>query len=203
MKAIELNKIMKGMHLPNKFTTKGRLAYYTLTHRTTRASVLVGLYLDSSIDPESFIAYYFFQCLYEPFCTLNFSLGDRIGNHWNKDNITKLEKKINDLRIFNNLNTFDDFVRILIKHPYYGEKTGRDSYLALTYFILKEYDKSLFYLDEIISTENDVDEKFRSSEVNNARLIKNSIINFDYNQGITQIIEWQNQTINDIGIKIK
>ena len=32
--------------------------------------------------------------------------------------------------VFNELNTFEDFLAILKKHPYYGSKTGRDVYFA-------------------------------------------------------------------------
>lgn len=34
--------------------------------------------------------------------------------------------------VFNELNTFEDFLAILKKHPYYGSKTGRDVYFAFT-----------------------------------------------------------------------
>ena len=81
MKSSELNKIMRLLNFPDRFMKKGRLAYYTLTHKTG-AIVLVGFYLDNSIDPNSFFVNYFAQCLYVPFCTYNFSLGDRIGSYW-------------------------------------------------------------------------------------------------------------------------
>ena len=92
MKALTLNKILRDLTLSDKFTQKGRLAYYIVTHRTG-AMVLVGLYLDKSIDSTSFIVYYFAQCLYDPFCALNFSLGDRIGSYWDIDSIPDLQKK--------------------------------------------------------------------------------------------------------------
>lgn len=81
MKSSELNKIMRLLNFPDRFKKKGRLAYYTLTHKTG-AIVLVGFYLDNSIDPNSFFVNYFAQCLYVPFCTYNFSLGDRISSYW-------------------------------------------------------------------------------------------------------------------------
>lgn len=65
---------MRKLNLPDKFKKKGRLAYYTLAHKTG-AMVLVGFYLDNSIDPNSFFVNYFAQCLYAPFSTYNFSLG--------------------------------------------------------------------------------------------------------------------------------
>lgn len=34
MKALTLNKILRDLTLSDKFTKKGRLAYYIVTHRT-------------------------------------------------------------------------------------------------------------------------------------------------------------------------
>ena len=53
MKSTELSKITRKLILPDRFKKKGRLAYYTLAHKTG-AMVLVGFYLDNSIDPNSF-----------------------------------------------------------------------------------------------------------------------------------------------------
>lgn len=202
MEASVLNKIMKNLILSDKFTKKGRLAYYMLTHKTG-ARVLVGLYLDNSIDSTSFLVYYFAQCLYEPFGALNFSLGGRIGTYWGIDGIPELQKRINQFDILGKLNTFEDFLCFLNNHPYYGDRLGRNSYLALTYFVLNQYNKSLFYLNEIISTEKDINFNSFSQEVKNAHLIKNFIINKNYNEGILQLLQWQSQTIKDLGLKIK
>lgn len=136
MKSSELNKIMRLLNFPDRFKKKGQLAYYTLTHKTG-AIVLVGFYLDNSIDSNSFFVNYFAQCLYVPFCTYNFSLGDRIGSYWQIDRMPDLQDKINNFDVFNELNTFEDFLAILKKHPYYGSKTGRDVYFAFTNYILK------------------------------------------------------------------
>lgn len=79
MKSTELNKIMRKLIFPDRFKKKGRLAYYTLTHKTG-AMVLVGFYLDNSIDPNSFFVNYFAQCLYVPFSTYNFSLETELAH---------------------------------------------------------------------------------------------------------------------------
>lgn len=192
MKSSELSKIMKKLIFPNKFKKKGRLAYYTLTHKTG-AIVLVGFYLDNSIDPNSFFVNYFTQCLYVPFCTYNFSLGDRIGSYWQIDRMPDLQDKINNFDVFNELNTFEDFLAILKKHPYYGSKTGRDVYFAFTNYILKDYGKSEYFLDKIISLRKKDDNYLFSHEIENARLIKECIECDDYNKGISLILQWQEQ----------
>lgn len=188
--------------LPDKFEKKGRLAYYTLTHGTG-AIVLVGFYLDNSIDPNSFFVNYFVQCLYVPFSTYNFSLGDRIGSYWQMDRISELQEKMNEFDVFNELNTFDDFLSILKNHPYYGGKTGRDVCFALTYYILNDYSKSLYFLDKIISLEKRDNHDLFSHEIKIAQLIIDCIVNGDYDRGISQILQWQEQTIKGIGLKIK
>lgn len=202
MKASELNKIMRMLIFPDRFTKKGRLAYCTLTHRMG-AIVLIGFYLDNSIDPNSFFVNYFAQCLYAPFCTYSFSLGNRIGSHWQIDRIPELQAQINGFDVFNELNTFEDFLAILKKHPYYGSEAGRNVYFALTYYILNEQRKSLHFLDKIISLEKRDNHDLFSNEIENAYLIKDCIEKGDYNRGISQILQWQDQTVKAIGLKIK
>ena len=201
MKSSELSKIMKKLIFPNKFKKKGRLAYYTLTHKTG-AIVLVGFYLDNSIDPNSFFVNYFAQCLYVPFCTYNFSLGDRIGSYWQIDRMPDLQDKINNIDVFNELNTFEDFLAILKKHPYYGSKTGRDVYFAFTNYILKDYGKSEYFLDKIISLKKRDNHNLFSHEIENAQFLKDCIEKCNYDKGINQILLWQAQTINGLGLRL-
>ena len=201
MKSSELSKIMKKLIFPNKFKEKGRLAYYTLTHKTG-AIVLVGFYLDNSIDPNSFFVNYFAQCLYVPFCTYNFSLGDRIGSYWQIDRMPDIQDKINNFDVFNELNTFEDFLAILKKHPYYGSKTGRDVYFAFTNYILKDYGKSEYFLDKIISLRKRDHHNLFSYEIENAQFLKDCIEKYNYDKGINQILLWQAQTINGLGLSL-
>ena len=201
MKSSELNKIMRLLNFPDRFKKKGRLAYYTLTHKTG-AIVLVGFYLDNSIDPNSFFVNYFAQCLYEPFCTYNFSLGDRIGSYWQIDRMPDLQDKINNFDVFNELNTFEDFLAILKKHPYYGLKTGRDVYFAFTNYILKDYGKSEYFLDKIISLRKRDHHNLFSYEIENAQFLKDCIEKCNYDKGINQILLWQAQTINGLGLRL-
>lgn len=201
MKSSELNKIMRLLNVPDRFKKKGRLAYYTLTHKTG-AIVLVGFYLDNSIDPNSFFVNYFAQCLYVPFCTYNFSLGDRIGSYWQIDRMPDLQDKINNFDVFNELNTFEDFLAILKKHPYYGLKTGRDVYFAFTNYILKDYGKSEYFLDKIISLRKRDHHNLFSYEIENAQFLKDCIEKCNYDKGINQILLWQAQTINGLGLRL-
>ena len=190
---------MRKLILPDRFKKKGRLAYYTLAHKTG-AMVLVGFYLDNSIDPNSFFVNYFAQCLYAPFSTYIFSLGGRLGSYWDINRMSELQGKLNEFDVFDKLNTFEDILLFLKKHPYYGSSSGRDEYYALTYYILEDYRKSMSFLDKIISLRKREDYNLFLDKTENARLLKDFIERGDYDKGISQILRWQEQTMN--GIKL-
>ena len=200
MKSTELNKIMRGLALPSKFNKNGRLAYYNLTHETG-AKILVGIYLDSSVDPNSFFVQYFVQCLYVPFSTYIFSLGDRIGSHWKASDLPEINQRLVSFSKFDNLNSFNEFIPFLEKNTYYGEGTGRSQYFALTYFIEKNYDYSLRYLDEILKLRNHSNPEWFKQDILNAEQIKKCIVKNDYQTGIEQILKWQQETISAIKLK--
>lgn len=202
MKSSELNKLMKKLTLPDKFEKKGRLAYYTLAHKTG-AMVLVGFYLDNSIDPNSFFVNYFAQCLYVPFSTYSFSLGNRVGSYRDISRMSELQGRLNEFDVFDKLISFDDFLFFLKKHPYYGARSNRDECFALTYYLLEDYRKSAHFLDKIISLGKRSDSNLFSHQIENARLLKDYIEKGEYDKGISQILQWQEQTIKGIGLKIK
>lgn len=199
MKSSELCKICHKLIFPNKFKKKGRLAYYTLSHKT-EAMVLVGFYLDNAIDPNSFFVNYFAQCLYVPFSTYNFSLGNRVGSYWDSNRISELQDCLNEFDVFDKQNTFEDILLFLKKHPYYGSSSGRDEYYALTYYILEDYRKSVSFYYKIISLRKREDYNLFLDKIENARLLKDYIERGDYDKGVSQILEWQEQTMN--GIKL-
>ncbi len=201
MKSSELNKIMRLLNFPDRFKKKGRLAYYTLTHKTG-AMVLVGFYLDNSIDPNSFFVNYFAQCLYVPFCTYNLSLGNRVGSYWDSNRISELQDCLNEFDVFDKLNSFDDFLLFLDKHPYYGSKNNQDEYFALTYYLLEYYRKSVHFLDKIISLKKRDNHNLFSYEIENAQFLKDCIEKCNYDKGINQILLWQAQTINGLGLRL-
>ena len=104
--------------------------------------------------------------------------------------------------VFNELNTFEDFLAILKKHPYYGSKTGRDVYFAFTNYILKDYGKSEYFLDKIISLKKRDNHNLFSHEIENAQFLKDCIEKCNYDKGINQILLWQAQTINGLGLRL-
>ncbi len=201
MKTTDLNKVMKGITLPDKYIKKGRLAYYILKHDTD-ASILVGFLLGNCSDKDSFILHYFAQCLYEPFVTYNLSLGDRIGLHWKVRDLPEINQKLSKFNEFDTLNSFKDFIPFLEKNNYYGEVTGRNMYFALTYFIEKNFKESLKYLDEILKLKNHTNLEWLKQDILYAEQIKSYIIENDYQIGIEQLLKWQQETISAIKFKI-
>ena len=114
--------------------------------------------------------------------------------------MSELQGKLNEFDVFDKLNTFEGFLLFLKKHPYYGSRPGRDGYFALTYYILEDYRKSMFFLDKIISLRKREDYNLFLDKIENARLLKDYIERGDYDKGVSQILEWQEQTMN--GIKL-
>ncbi|GHT17508.1 hypothetical protein FACS189429_1750 [Bacteroidia bacterium] len=194
MQTSDLNRIMKEINLPNKYIKKGRLAYYLIKHNSD-ASILVGLYLDNTSDKDTFFLQYFVQCLFIPSQTLIFSLGDRIGNHWTKQDLLDINNIIKNFNQFDRLNSFVEFIEYLRKSPYYGHLVGKNQCFAYTYFILKSYKESLHYLNEIIALKNHSNAEWFENDIKNAECIKDCIIKEDYNKGIDFIIKWQKETM--------
>lgn len=200
MKPAEFNKIMKGISFPERFIKKGRLAYNILNHETG-AKILAGFYLDSSIDKDSFFVQYFVQCLYLPFTTYNFSLGDRIGSYWSNGDIELLNIELTNFRKFDSLYMFDDFIPYLENNIFYGNELGRTQYFALTYFIEKNFEKSLQYITEIIKLKSHSNPDWFKEDILNAEFIKNCIEKDNFQKGIEQILKWQGDTIKSLKLK--
>lgn len=199
MKTVEFNKIMKGLNFPVRFIKKGRLAYTIIEHETG-SKILVGLYLDSSLEKDSFLVQYFVQCLFVPFSTYNFSLGDRIGSYFSKREIELLNNELTKFRKFDSINSFDDFIPYLENSTYYGDNVGRTNYFALTYFIQKDFDRALLNFAEIIKLKSHSNPDWFKEDILNAEFIKSCIEENDYQKGIKQILKWQIDTMKSLKI---
>lgn len=202
MNSADFNKIMNEIDFPNSFIKKGRLAYNLIEHRTG-AKLLVGFYLDSSIEKDSYFVQYFVQCLFIPFTTFNFSLGDRIGRYLINEDVKILNNDLKYFTRFDSLNTFDNFILYLENNTYYGHKIGRELYFSLTYFIDNNFEKSLQYLDEIIKFKSHSNSEWFKEDVLIAEFIKSCIEEDNYQKGIEQILIWQNATIKSLKISEK
>jgi hypothetical protein len=199
MKTVEFNKIMKGLNFPVRFIKKGRLAYTIIVYEMG-AKILVGFYLDTSLDKDSFKVQYFVQCLFVPFSTYNFSLGDRIGSYFSDRDIELLNNELTNFRKFDSLYSFDDFIPYLENSTYYGNNVERTKYFALTYFIQKDFEKALLNLVEIIKLKSHSNIDWFKEDVLNAEFIKSCIEDNNYEKGIEQILKWQSDTVKSLKI---
>lgn len=89
-----------------------------------------------------------------------------------------------------------------LAYPYYGSKNNQDEYFALTYYLLEYYRKSVHFLDKIISLNKRDDSNLFLHQIENAQLLKGYIETGEYDKGVSQILQWQEQTIKGIGLKI-
>lgn len=199
MKSAKLNKIITGLNFPVKFIKKGKLAYTIIEH-VTGSKILVGFYLDCSLDKDSFRVQYFVQCLFVPFSTYNFSLGDRIGGYWSNRDIELLNNELTNFRKFDSLNLFDDFIPYLENNTYYGDNVGRTKYFALTYFIHKNFERSLLNLTDIIKLKSHPNSDWFKEDILNAEFIKRCIEEDNYQKGIKQLLKWQSDTMKSLKI---
>jgi len=198
MKSTELNTVMKGLIFPSKFVKSGRLAYYTIEHESG-ALILVGFYLDGTIDKNSFFLQYFVQCLYDPFVTYNFSLGDRIGHYWSKEDVDSINVELQKFVKFDRLNSFEDFIKYLKNNPYYGH--SKNPYFAYTHFILHNYTKSARYIKKILALKKSKwHPEWFEKQIKDAELINDCITKKDYDRGIEYLLEWQKETITALKI---
>ena len=81
--------IIKNLYFPENFIKKGPLAYKMV--KKDDLCYLVGFFVDNSIDKDSFYVQYFVQPLFIEFTTFVFTLGQRVGGIWNKNNISGLQ----------------------------------------------------------------------------------------------------------------
>jgi len=201
MKTTELNKIMKDLEFPLNYIKKGRLAYYFIEHNNGK--ILVGFYLDQTGYKESFFLQFFVQCLYVPFITYNFSLGDRIGHHWEKEDIDKINNLIEkESRKLITLSTFDNFIDYLNSHSYFGHESGKKQYYAYTFFFLDRYADCINYLDKIINLKNhNFKPEWFIKNIKDAESLTHFIINKEYKQAKDILIKWQAETISNLKIE--
>lgn len=197
MKTVELTRLMKRIEFPNNYKKQGRLAYKLIEH-TSGLSVLIGFYLDTTSDKDKFFLQYFLQCLYVPFPTFNFSLGDRLGGYLSKEDINKINSIINNTNKVDKINTFEDVILYINKNKSFGHEVNKYQYLAYTYFIIKEYNKSIEYLNKIILLNNHPNKEWFSQEIENAEKILCHIERENYEEGLKLLSQWQKQTMKDV-----
>lgn len=126
----QLTKVLNNIALPNYFTKKGTLAYYTVSEDDY--DILIGVDLDRTMDADKFFVQYFIQPLFYPFETFIYTFGERIGGYWKAGEEDKIEKELSRLK---RLHSFEEVADLLkakfsgVNKEYFHQSLGFISYI--------------------------------------------------------------------------
>ena len=200
MKEYKRKQILNKLRLPLGFVKLGLFALKTIEH-PSGLLIINGFYLDSDgNDSNDFYLHYFSQCLFVPFRTFSFSLGDRIGDSWSVDETAILQSKLDSFHMFDELRSFEDFINYLKKSCYLGDEVSKYENIAYTLFILQRFDDASDYLLIIISLAVNCKDGWWNAEKQRAQFLLDCIDSNDYAKGIEQLLSWQNETIKSLKI---
>ena len=201
MKSSELNKIMRKLSFPSCYIKKGRLAYSVIEHESG-AKLLKGFYLDASINKDYFFVQYFVQSLFDSFPYLNFSLGNRLGGHLNPSEIDQINNMINSFKEFDCLKCFSDYIPFLNTHPYYGSDISKFKCYAFHYYLQSDFEKSRIFFNKIMDFENHQNSEWFETDIKTAKEFVGFINSCSFDKGINQLLQWQEETIKNLKLKI-
>ena len=200
MIANKRKKILNKLRLPEGFVKLGFFALKTIEHHSGLL-IINGFYIDSTVSNiNDFYIHYFSQCLFVPFRTFSFSLGNRIGGSWSVDKIAILQSKLDNFHKFDELRSFEDYINYFKKSSYLGDEVSKHENIAYSLFILHRFDDATDYLSKIISLAVSSKDNWWEAEKQRAQFLLDCIDNNDYAKGIEQLLSWQNETIKSLKI---
>jgi hypothetical protein len=190
MNITQLTKVLTKICLPDFFNKKGKLAYYSVSENDY--IILIGIYLNRTIDEESFLVEYFIQPLFFPFHTFTFSFGERIGSYWKKGDVTKIEKELSQLK---QLTSFDEIANI-IETRFSGVTRGYfHQCLCFINYIQGNIDKAKLEINKLIIEDERGIPKWREDEIQKSKEILELI---DRGELGICLRNWQQSTIKDL-----
>lgn len=197
MKNKELLKISKLFADKYCMNNNGALSYSLIKHKGF--AILKGLFLEQSIEKESFYIQFFLQPLYVPSSTLDLSFGERIGQQWNIDslyaNIDVIDSFMNKIP---ELSTFIDVTNALLNLliPYYGSIDNKWLFLAYTYLIIESSVNAQFYLEKILTLDNE--NRWYDDQIKAANNMIKLLENYQYEKIMEILFSWQKQTMKKL-----
>jgi len=196
MTSTERTKILKKINLPSFFTKRGPLAFYVIENDGFK--ILVGLYIDSTLDKDNFFVQYFIQPLFIPFPTYVFTIGKRIGGHWSLQDIKKIENAISNI---GELKSFEDIKETL--RTAYGnlESSYKHQLLGYIHLIFNEFELANFELQKIVKSKSQDSPKWKTDEIERVNNILTCINNSEYEKAKYILIKWQETTISSLKFK--
>lgn len=201
MKQKDKQKIINNLKLPDSFLKQNCCAYQVIKHESGCA-IINGFYIDSTDMKDAFFLQYFTQCLFIPFVTFSFNLGDRIGSYWTLNSLQRLQSEIERFTVFDRLLSFEDFIRYATKHNYYGNKVAKYEDLACSLFAIDKMYDAKTYLLKMIHIINKSNDNWYDAEKERAQFLLQQIQTENRISGIEKLLLWQETTINNLGIII-
>ena len=201
MKQKDKQKVLNTINLPVGFLKQGCCAYRVIKHESGCA-IINGFFIDSTDTKDAFFFQYFGQCLFVPFVTFSFNLGDRIGSYWTVESLHNLQSEIDRFAVFDGLMSFEDFIRYSKKQNYYGNKIAKYEDLAYSSFVINEMSDAKTYLSKMMQVINKSNENWYESEKERAQFLLQQIQAENYMKGIDALLSWQETTIGNLGISI-
>lgn len=193
------------------------VAYKLIEHDVFK--IILCLLFDRVSDKNKFRPYYFGQSLFIPFGQFNLSFGDTITHprenpmpycrdtdYWDVDSFTKYKSlicaKVSDF--MNTVTSFQSFMNALVKHkyPYFSNDTHKAEICAYINVILKRKKDALSYLKIVSEQPNPRNLNFVEEERQRAVTLSTLLATDNYDAIYEQLLQWQNDTIKALGLKI-
>ena len=195
MNSSERTKILKKIKLPDIFIKKGGLAHYLVKEKDL--IILVGVYVDSNMDKESFFIQYFIQPMFVLFPTYVFSIGHRVGGYWSKQDIKKIE---NELSNFTELKSFDDIKKILETTFGESENLYKHQFLGYIYVLLNEVKLAKKELQKVIKQKSNDNPQWKVEEIKRVEDFLLLLNTSDYIKAKNKLFEWQAITMRNLAL---
>lgn len=189
----DLTAIMKKLNVKDFFQKKGRLAYYFVQHDELK--VLVGIFLDTSIDAESFLVEYFVQPLFIPFPTFSFTIGKRVGTHWNLNTVEKLEAELQKL---SKVESMDQVVKMIKRDHIPTDNNYVGQALAFGYFSIGDIDNCVSTLDSFLKKKEQDMPAWKQQEFQRMEEFRQLIESKNIPGAKKMLLDWQTATSKDL-----
>ena len=199
MNSKEKNAIIKKLQFPANFTKKGTLSYKLI--KEDNLYYVIGFFIDDSIDKDNFFMQYFVQPLFIEFPTYVFTLGQRIGGHWNINDIPDLQGKLD--KFFSQIpQNIHDIVNYIKKEFGGIDNLFKYQALAYSYILILDYKSAFKELNKVSYKEIEKLPLWKREELERIEVILNLLEKEKYGEIKKMLALWQRKTLENIRINI-
>lgn len=188
--------IIRELSLPDFFSFMDGFAYYLV--RQDGYYVLVGIYIDSSIDPDSFFVQYFIQPLFIPFPTFVFTIGERIGGHWSVNDVEKINAMLANIKT---PKTFAEIKALLSTDFKRLDDLFKHEFLGYINFLLSNKEDALKELRTVAMARKYFQPGWNTEPIKRAEDFIDLINQDDQGTARSRLLQWQADTMELLKIK--